>query len=458
MKMKKTFTILFLLFIFFVSAKAQIQNVIVEKYYVSDTLDATDSTNFYADATYLTPILPTGSITYRVYVQLDSGYKLKKIYGTSCNPLKIVSTAKFFNNIDRPAEIFGYQIVKNYFGSNPTLGLDSWLTLGLCAKNTSGSVRYRGVLKSDDPDGSIVGGTNNSGGTAGIAGGIVRNNDISAGIPVDTADGMEINTSAFSPPFASGITDLSGNDTTVFGNANVGSQFISTNGFLQETSGVSGDSLLGNKILVAQLTTLGTITFELNLELIDPTGASVNVVSHDCGTPVTGDTIVSGLLKYPPDPPVCGCKDPNFLEYNASLTCSDSSKCLTRIIFGCMDTLACNYDPHANYNIQYLCCYPGSCANRDISLVCPSIAGDGGLQVYPNPASDQITIQFSSGNNNETKYAIYDSYGTTVFEKDLGIRSGSLVEQLNISDFHPGLYFVRIFIGTSMESTTFMKQ
>ncbi|MCX6296036.1 MAG: T9SS type A sorting domain-containing protein [Bacteroidetes bacterium] len=456
--MKKNITLLFLLFIFFVSAKAQIQNVIVEKYYVSDTLDATDSTNFFADPTYLTPILPVDSITYRVYVQLDSGYKIKKIYGTTCNPLKIISTANFFNNIDRPSEYFGYQIVKNYFSSNPTLALDSWLTLGLCAKNTTGSLRYRGVLKTDDPDGSFIGGTNNGGGTESIIGGIVQNNDVIAGIPIDTADGMEINTSTFSTPFWNGITDLSSVDTTVFGNVNIGSQFINTSGFLQETTGASGDSLLGNKVLVAQLTTTGTITFELNLELIDPSGASLNVVSHDCGIPVTGDTIISGLLKYPPDPPVCGCKDPNFLEYNQTAPCSDSSKCLTRIVFGCTDTLACNYDPHANYNIQYLCCYPGSCANRDISLVCPSIAGDGGFVVYPNPASTQISLQFSSGNNNQTKYAIFDSYGTSVLEKDLGERSGSIVEQIDVSDFHPGIYFVRLFIGTTMESTTFMKQ
>ena len=456
--MKQITTFLFILLLFIVSAKAQIQNVIVEKYYVSDTLDATDSANFVMDPTYLTPILPVGSITYRVYVQLDSGYKLKKIYGTPCNPLKIESSANFFNNIGRPSAYFGYLLNKSWFGSNPTLALDSWLTLGLCARNSTSTIRYRGVLKSEDSDGSIIGGTNNGGGTAGIVGGIVRNNDVTAGIPVDTADGMEINTSTFTPPFSTGILDGTPADTTVFGNTNIGSHFISTNAYLQETSGVSGDSLLGNKILVAQLTTTGTITFDLNLELIDPTGASVNVVSNDCGVPATGDTVVSGLLHYPPIPPVCGCTDPHFLEYNGSAPCSDSTKCLTRIVFGCMDTLACNYDPHANYNIQYLCCYPGSCADRDISLVCPSIASDGGFQLYPNPASSQITLQFSSGNNNETKYSIFDSYGTSVLEKDLGIRSGSILEQIDISNFHPGIYFVRLFIGTAVESTTFMKQ
>ena len=448
--MKKIYTLFFLLFIFFVSAKAQIQNVIVEKYYISDTLDATDSTNYFGTPSYLTPFLPVGSTTYRVYIQLDHGYKIKKIYGTSCNPLKIISTTNFYNNIDRPSAYFGYLINKSWFSSNPTLALDSWLTLGLCTKI------HNGVLKTEDYDGSLIGGTHNGGGTAGIVGGIIRNNDIMAGIPVDTSDGMVPKSGTFSTWIDNGMRDITGTDTTVLGSVNVGSQFISTSAYLQQNSGVGGDSILNdNKVLIAQLTTKGNISFELNLELLDSIGHSYNFVSHDCGTPVTGDTAVSGLLKYPP---VCGCKDPNFLEYNSSFSCSDSSKCLTRIIFGCTDTLACNYDPHANYNIQYLCCYPGNCANRDISLVCPSISGDGGLQVYPNPASTQISLQFSFGNNNETKYTIFDSYGTAVLEKDLGIRSGSTIEQIDISGFHSGIYFVRLFIGSTMESTTFMKQ
>src|ERR1051326_5270019 len=91
-----------LLVLFTCSAHAQVQGVIVEKYYVSDSLDATDSTNWYADTTYATHILPKGSITYRVYVKLSPGCRIKKIYGPPCNPLRFTSTSDFFNNIDRP--------------------------------------------------------------------------------------------------------------------------------------------------------------------------------------------------------------------------------------------------------------------------------------------------------------------------------------------------------------------
>ena len=38
-----------------------------------------------------------------------------------------------------------------------------------------------------------------------------------------------------------------------------------------------------------------------------------------------------------------GCGDTLYLEYDASVTCSDASSCLTLIVNGCMDATACNY-------------------------------------------------------------------------------------------------------------------
>ena len=109
--MKQLLTLIILcIFIFPKGTNAQIRDVIVEKYYISDSLDATDSTNWQTDTTYATHFLPIGSKTYRVYVQLDSGYKIHKIYGAGCHPLQITSTATFYNNVSRPDEQFGYEI------------------------------------------------------------------------------------------------------------------------------------------------------------------------------------------------------------------------------------------------------------------------------------------------------------------------------------------------------------
>jgi hypothetical protein len=447
--MKKIVAILFTISLFSLTVTAQVRNLFVEKYYVSDTLDNSDTIDGQAHA------LPAGSVTYRIFVQLDSGCRIVKIYGTPANPFIIKSSSNFFNNIDRPGAYFGYMINKAWFTSNPTLALDSWLTLGLCAKG-GGSIQYGAVLKNDDTNGSLIGGIHNTGGTAAIPGGLLVNNDMSSGAPITTSDGMILNTDLYTGWVSDGFINTPGStDTSIFGSVNTGSQFYSSNAYLKQNNGAAGDSVSGNKVLVAQLTTTGDLAFQFNLEVIDKNGHTYNVVPDNHGTILTNDTIASGLLKYPP---VCGCKDPNFLEYSPNYSCSNSDSCHTRIVFGCKDTLACNYDPNANYHIQYLCCYPGFCADRDISLVCPTIAGDGGLLIYPNPADEQITLQFSSGDGNNSQYKIYDSFGIVITEKDYGTRSGSLTDQVDISNLHTGLYLMRVFIGNSIVSKTFLKK
>src|SRR4051812_38285170 len=117
------FFLLFLVLLLPAALKAQVKNVIVETYYVSDANDATDTTDGRS--------LEAGSKTYRVYIDLKEGSTLRKIYGDSLHTLKIESTENFFNNIDRPQAYFGYLINKSWFASNPTIALDSWLTLGL---------------------------------------------------------------------------------------------------------------------------------------------------------------------------------------------------------------------------------------------------------------------------------------------------------------------------------------
>ena len=75
-----------------------------------------------------------------------------------------------------------------------------------------------------------------------------------------------------------------------------------------------------------------------------------------CGdTLVYGDNPAFGLdtTHYfvsdfcPPPPPVPGCTDDDYLEYNPLANVSDSS-CNTLIVYGCTDSTMYNYDPLAN--------------------------------------------------------------------------------------------------------------
>ncbi|MFM2190564.1 MAG: hypothetical protein RL491_950, partial [Bacteroidota bacterium] len=123
-KISKWASLLVILWLPFLT-HAQVTNVIVEKYYVSDVNDSTDTLG--------NIMLAPGSATYRVFVELATGSKLKSVYGDSNHPLMIQSTESFYNNTDRPNAVFGYQMNKNWFDDNATIALDSWLTLGVGA-------------------------------------------------------------------------------------------------------------------------------------------------------------------------------------------------------------------------------------------------------------------------------------------------------------------------------------
>ena len=132
---------LFLMIAFHGSVEAQVKGVIVENYYKADANDITDT---------LARALMPGAKTYRIYLEVEPGSKLRKIFGDSLHPLVVKSDSVFYNNTDRPSNEFGYELQMSWFEDNPILALDSWFTLGLAAKG------QKGVLKSVDSDGNNI--------------------------------------------------------------------------------------------------------------------------------------------------------------------------------------------------------------------------------------------------------------------------------------------------------------
>lgn len=443
----------YLLFLFILSPKqnfAQIEKVIVETYYVSDSLDATDT---------IGGLLEAGSVTYRVYIDMAPGVKLRKIYGDQNHPLKFSSTEPFFNN-RADGLSFAKDFNKTRLQEN-TVALDSWLTLGQTTRVAAKT--YFGVLKSQDVSGSFIGGLNNDGGSAGVADGLLSNSDPLAGIPLTLADGMDtMNTLPTSWADYGFANDTTGVDSTIFSSAKRGTDFMSYHAALQN-SGVMGVNPDSNQVLVAQLTTKGQISFDLNVEVEVPASPDpiiVKYVSSFAPGEMNSDTLkLSPFLKYPAS---CGCTDPNYLEYNAAFTCANNDSCRNRIVFGCMDMNACNYDPNANFNIQGMCCYPGNCADRDIAAVCPSLnegrLTETELSIYPDPASDQISVKFTIPIEQTTRCMVYNVVGETVFSKDYGFVSGTVSDEINISGFPAGVYFFNLISGGDVKTMKIVKR
>mgnify|MGYP000536479613 CR=1 FL=1 len=84
----------FLTFLFNNQLNAQqgLEGIIVEKYYVSNAADSVNA--FDQLAPYA---LHTGSITYRIYVDLLPGYRFQATYGNKNHPLIIKTSTNFFN-------------------------------------------------------------------------------------------------------------------------------------------------------------------------------------------------------------------------------------------------------------------------------------------------------------------------------------------------------------------------
>lgn len=426
--------------------QAQIENVIVETYYISDSNDATDTTGGF---------LEEGSVTYRIYVDLLPNTRLRKIYGDSLHALKISSTENFFNNkVD--GESFGKDFSKNRLGEN-TVALDTWLTLGQVTR--IGSKTYFGVMKTIDDDGSFIGGINNDGGSAGITSGLLINNSPALGLPLYNSDGFDTMTALPASWFDYGIKTISTNeDSTIFGSTIQRSQFISNDAGLQN-SGVMGVNSESNQVLVAQLTTKGEISFELNLEVEEGNGSNTRIVKYVANndTLLPGERI-SPFLKFPQ---LCGCTNPGFIEYNAGYACENLDSCKTRIILGCMDSIACNFDPEANLNVHELCCYPGFCNDRDLSIVCPELGTGRNISsfpyLFPNPTDDKINFQIEAKENSTVQYEIFDSLGRLMLERNIKMTSIVSTQIEDVSQLEKAVYFLRLSIDDKSNTYIFFK-
>ncbi|MDZ4823840.1 MAG: T9SS type A sorting domain-containing protein [Flavobacteriales bacterium] len=409
-------------------AQGDIENVMVETYYITDGNDAAD-----IDGDDPGGSLPAGSVTYRVFLDLVEGAKLISIYGDTNHVLLINSTAPFFNNTDR-GEVFGFDIGANHLNKN-TVALDSWLSFG------AASDEHSGILKTEDPDSSIVGGMNNTGGSNEVAGGLLVNNDVLAGIPLIEKDGLIA-------WMDSSILDLvvaGDNPESVFNDETLSSIYESDSVTMLVPEGVQGPTS-DNKILIAQLTTIGELTFEFNVTVMNPNGDIIKYVAND--SILLEDENVSAFLKYPP---TCGCNDPLYLEYDPAVSCSDGS-CQTLIVLGCSDTLACNYDPDVNFNVQELCCIlPDNCINLDPDLICPGFVGLENLSAtdvdfifYPNPFNDQLSIQFGDKAHQSVSVLIVDALGRIVHQENVETTSENQLVKLNTAHLAKGIFLLQL--------------
>jgi hypothetical protein len=223
-----------------------LEKIIVERYYISTRQDSSQ----------VGGRLPEGSTTYRIYVDMLPGYSFQAAYGVPNHELSIQTSTVFFNHEDFGGTVAN--VIPNMLLKDNTVMLDSWLSVGAAAEG------YFGVLKSeDDTTGTIVHDK-----------GYLLGANKKAGIPLTQRDGLL----AGQPKLVTGF----GIDSAivVLKNKSNGALFSLKNGSWACMGGAVGPTK-ENRVLIAQITTDGVLSFELNIQIGTPGGAVEQYVARN---------------------------------------------------------------------------------------------------------------------------------------------------------------------------------
>lgn len=245
-----------------------LEKIWVEKYYIAGTNDL--AANAFAGE------LRRNSVTYRIYVDLLPGYSFQAAYGSKEHPLCIKTSTVFFNNTDKGGVVASV-IPRRSLGKN-TVMLDSWLSVG------SASEMSLGIPKDDDDTSGFVEFEN----------GYLTNRTKEVSILPKERDGLKHTLNVPMHTFF-GLDSV----VQVFGHKG-GNEFIVNNGAwaCMGIGSKGADSLTHNRVLIAQITTDGSLEYELNIQIGTPEGKIQRFVARNPDeTEFTNDSLILSAKK-----------------------------------------------------------------------------------------------------------------------------------------------------------------
>lgn len=455
--MKKELTIFSLFFVMFTASFSQgLQNVIVERYYVSNVQDSLGNTS-------VEP-LRVGSVTYRIFLDMKQGYKFQVVYGIATHELRIATTSTFYNNEDR-GKLTPNDIDSQYLKNN-TVMLDSWISTGAASK------RQFGILKSEDNGIKTV--VNKE------VPQILQNTDSHAGIPIKTQDGLILAGAlpaiiTLAAPGLESIFDVF-ND----GSAN-GNLFTTNDGGWSCLSGAVGPDTT-NKVLIAQITTYGTFSFEMNVQLGTPTGGTEQYVAKNA---LGKENLFAGLnYSSANDQPAeiiltSPTNATNFIVDSIifmSANIARAGDSVTKVAFF-VNNIKVNEDVSAPYQYNYTAESIGNAsifavayftlsyiASSDIASITITTGIrdikdiEGSINIYPNPARSSINIQIEMSADeviNNGFIDLFDMYGRIMYSKHDQVKN---LETIDISSLDIGEYIINVNLDGRNYRKNFIKR
>lgn len=92
----------------------------------------------------------------------------------------------------------------------------------------------------------------------------------------------------------------------------------------------------------------------------------------------------------------------------------------------------------------------GVSMNKNVVVVIPTNTQDMLFSISPNPANDNFIFSLSNPNNQKCSVIISNSISQELKTLELGNQS-NFNEQINVSNFSPGIYFVKIILGENTQ-------
>jgi PKD repeat protein len=156
-------------------------------------------------------------------------------------------------------------------------------------------------------------------------------------------------------------------------------------------------------------------------------------------------------ISYSPNPG-------NPLQYGFSHTKTDALNVTWE--FGDDSTASFQGGTHtyASSGVYIVCCTIDTCPPVCDTVTIVKTAGindltQGVVNVYPNPSSKNVTVDFSLNTPQKLSIALLSSSGTVVLEKEVNGTAGNNLTSIDLEGLTKGVYSVRI-IG---ENSWFMK-
>lgn len=203
--------------------------------------------------------------TYRIYVDLAEGYELQMVYGDQHHSMRIETTTEFFNSAKRSVK-YGDRVDISAL-SDADAALDSWLTIGAIGRH------HMGVPRALDTDGSVL----DDPAPAASAFNAHENH------PLYPSDGM------IEVPAAIEIVNFK-HEPGYLGESR-GSLVETSDGAWAVLGGMRGATDM-NICLLAQVSTTGTLSFKLNLQIKTPDHGPVKYVAANARE---GEVLYEGL-------------------------------------------------------------------------------------------------------------------------------------------------------------------